>query len=87
MRRTRRMGKRPGQHLMICDYSGFAGWSDEMVKTWDGHYVLKQFWEPRHPQDFVRGKVDDQTVEPRRPEGADVDVSDVYPNGVTADDL
>lgn len=87
MRRTRQMGKRPGHHLMICDYSGFCGWDDEMQKTWDGKWVLKEFWDPRHPQDFVRGKADDESVSPSRPEDTDRDVSDDYPNGVTANDL
>jgi hypothetical protein len=32
--------------------------------TWDGFYVCADTcWQPRHPQDFVEGRADDQTVE------------------------
>ena len=54
--------------------------------TWDGLRVHKDFWEPRHPQDFVRSRPDDQSVRDARPEGED-QFSDVYPNQVTKDDL
>jgi len=57
---------------MVCDLSGFRGWDDEMRETWDGKWVLKQFWESRHPQDFVRGKSDKQSVPNSQPETADV---------------
>jgi hypothetical protein len=29
--------------------------SNEIRKRWDGLYVCDEDWEPRHPQDFVRG--------------------------------
>ena len=56
-----------GDHLMICDYSGFKFHASEMRKTWDGYWVHKRFWEPRHPQDFVRATEDDQSVDDARP--------------------
>lgn len=71
MRRNRSKGrKRLGHHLVQCDYSGWKCWDDEVIETWDGHIVHKKFFEERHPQDFVRGQADDQTVDPSRPEGA-----------------
>lgn len=48
---------RLGRVKMICDYSGFAGYDDEMVKTWNGFYVLRRFAgeeTQRHPQELVR---------------------------------
>ena len=36
-------------------------------KEWNGLIVLDRFWEPRHPQDFVKGVKDDQTVPEARP--------------------
>ena len=87
MNRTRNMMKRPGHYLMTCDLSGFVGWDDEMAEMWDGKMVLKQFWEPRHPQDSVRGIKENNSVPVARPEPEDVEVSDLYPNGVTKDDL
>ena len=44
-----------GDHLVQCDYSGFICHASETKMTWDGFRVRKDFWEPRHPQDFVRG--------------------------------
>jgi hypothetical protein len=29
------------------------------MKTWDGKIVCPNDWEPRHEQDFVRGRADD----------------------------
>jgi hypothetical protein len=60
-----------GDHKAICDRSGFEGLASQMVKTWDGKYVLRRFWEPRQPQDAVRGVVDDQRVAWTRPEPPD----------------
>ena len=84
MRRNRSKGrKRLGHNLVICDYSGWKCWDDEVIETWDGHYVHKRFWEERHPQDFVRGKVDDESVNISRPESPDVTVCEgVYEDGV-----
>lgn len=60
-----------GDYNVICDYSGFKVRASECRRTWDGYYVHKKYWEPRHPQDFVRGRVDRQTVEIARPEQED----------------
>jgi len=38
-----------------------------MRKTWDGLWVHKSEWEPRHPQDFVKGVKDHQAVSEPRP--------------------
>ena len=68
MRRTRRWRSRPGHHLVTCDLSGWVCWDDETIETWDGLIVYRKFYEERHPQDFVRGTADDQSVYPVRPE-------------------
>lgn len=47
-------------HWVICDRSGFAIRESDSRKTWDGLVVAKEYWEPRHPQDFVRARADDQ---------------------------
>lgn len=52
--------------------------------TWDGFFVRKDFWEARHPQDFVRGRKDKQRVPIARPEKADVFVN---PGDVTPESL
>lgn len=58
----------------VCDRCGLVFKSDQLRKTWDGLYVCHDDWEPRHPQDFVKGVKDDQSVPWTRTEGADVEV-------------
>jgi hypothetical protein len=77
--RKRFQGKRLGHYLMQCDYSGQVGWDDEMRETWDGKWVLAKYWEPRHPQDFVRSIPEESGVPVSRPQSADVEVcQDIY---------
>lgn len=55
-----------GYHKMVSDRSGQVFPANEIVRQWDGLLVHKSEEEPRHPQEFVRGVVDDYTVrEPR----------------------
>jgi hypothetical protein len=56
-----------GAHNLICDRTGFKIKSTEAKKEWNGLIVHRDYWEPRHPQDFVRGKIDKQTVKNGRP--------------------
>lgn len=79
--------QRIGDHLVICDRSGFKVWASETVMTWDGLRVSRRFVgeeATRHPQDFVRGVKDDQSVKNPRPEPTDVFLS---PGDVTPADL
>jgi len=39
--------------LVKCDASGFVCKKSETRKMWNGMIVRKDFWEPRHPQDFL----------------------------------
>jgi len=52
---------------MVSDESGFTHYASEMVRTWDGRWVHKDEWEPRHPQDFVRAKNDPVSLQIVRP--------------------
>lgn len=74
----------PGDFWRICDRCGRKIRQSETRKTWDGLWVCPDDWEPRHPQDFVTGKTDKQSVPEPRPEPADYFLSD---NEVTAEDL
>ena len=38
-----------------CDRCGAKFKGDELRKTWDGLFACVRCWEPRQPQDFVRG--------------------------------
>jgi len=75
---------RPGDHYVICDVCGFKLRSTETRVRWDKLRVCEKDWEPRHPQDFVRGKKDRQRVPNPRPEAPDTFIN---PNDVTADNL
>jgi hypothetical protein len=60
-----------GDFWRICDRCGFKVRSSETSRTWDGLYVCREDFETRHPQDFVRGRKDDQSVPDPRPEPVD----------------
>ncbi len=61
---------------MICDRCGFKYWNYELRMEWTGLMVCSADWDPRHPQDFVRGVPDHQAVAIARPEPADVFIGD-----------
>ncbi len=53
-----------GTYRAICDRCGMKRYAHEMKMTWDNLFVCANTcWQPRHPQDFVEGHADDQTVE------------------------
>lgn len=61
------MGKRDyykkGDYNVICDRCGAKFKASECELEWDNLFVCKKnCWEVRQPQDFVRGRIDDQTV-------------------------
>lgn len=62
----------PGDFWRICDSCGFKMRASQTLKRWDGLMVCREDFEERHPQDFVRGRVDRQNVPNPRPEPADV---------------
>lgn len=57
-----------GDYWMICDRCGFKRRRSQMQKTWDGLWVCPEDFETRHPQDYVKGVVDKQSVPVARPE-------------------
>lgn len=52
----------------ICDYCGHKFKFSSLKKTWDGFHTCKNCWEPRQPQDFVRGVLDNQSVPITKPD-------------------
>ena len=62
---------KPGDWNCACDRCGFIYKASELKKTWDGLMVCNKDWEPRHPQEFVRGVKDPQGVPFSRPESPD----------------
>ena len=47
-------------------------------REWDNLIVSPRVWEPRQPQDFVRGVRDDQAVQNARPLGPNIEVGPLY---------
>lgn len=70
MPKPRNPGYIPGNRWVICDRTGMAFRLSEMRREWTGAIVHKDEWEPRHPQDFIQGIVDDPSPKgPVRVEG------------------
>lgn len=65
-----------GDHAAICDLCGWKMKASVMKRQWDNLRVCPDCFSPRHPQEFLRGKKDDQSVEWTRSEPADVEVDD-----------
>jgi hypothetical protein len=59
---------RDGDHLVVCDRSGFTVWASETVREWNGLIVHKRFYEARHPQDYLRARRENLTIPDARPE-------------------
>lgn len=64
--------------------SGFRVSPENLVREWTGLLVERRELDPRHPQEFVKGRVDRQSVPNPKPEATDVFLT---PNQVKASDL
>lgn len=72
-----------GDYWMICDECGLQYRRSKMLERWDGFWVCTKDWEPRHPQEFMRGKADKIAVDVSRPEQTDMTIDPL----VMVDDL
>lgn len=59
---------RRGRFYRIDDRTGFKVRASDTRKEWTGAIVHRDEWEPRHPQDFVRPRRDEQRVPDPRPD-------------------
>lgn len=67
----RRKFFKSGDFLRVDDRSGFTVYASQTKREWTNNIVDKGLWEPRHPQDLVKGRPDNQAVpEPRPPAAA-----------------
>jgi hypothetical protein len=57
---------RPGDYWVICDECGRTFRKSKTRKRWDGMIVCFNDWEPRHPQEFIRGRADRIAVKDAR---------------------
>ena len=60
-----------GDWKVLCDACGRSFLSTDLRKRWDGMMVCSRDWETRHPQDFVRAKIDIQASPWTRPQSSD----------------
>jgi len=60
-----------GDWNAICDVCGRQMKASALRQRWDGLKTCQDDWEPRQPQDFVRGVADYQAPPFTRPEQAD----------------
>ncbi len=72
-----------GDFNRICDLCGFKVKASRTRKQWNNLIVCANHWEPQHPQDFLRGKVDKQWVVDARPDSDpvfddDITIADLY---------
>lgn len=65
-------GRWPGTWAAICDRCGFRYASDLLKEDWQGLRLCRKCYEPRHPQEFVRGVPDNPAPPWTRPEPADL---------------
>jgi len=51
-----------GDYNAQCYRCGGKRKASQMRKQWQGYWVCPEHWEPRHPQDFVKGVADNPSV-------------------------
>ena len=42
----------PNDSNTICDITGFKVKKSQLIRRWEGLYVLPEAWHERHPQDY-----------------------------------
>ncbi len=63
----RKLSYRLGSFYRQDDRSGFMQRAEDTRMEWNGRIVDEKLWEPRQPQDLVRGVKDVQSVPMARP--------------------
>ena len=73
-----------GDWNAVCYQCGRKFKASQLRKHWQGFWVCPAHWEARHPQDFVRGVVDNMTPPFAQPMPADIFTVFCTPNGMTS---
>lgn len=66
-----------GTYNGICDRCGKKYKFTQLKLEWDGLYVCDYCWEPRQPQDYVKGVRDNMAVPVSRPQGGNLFIDDI----------
>ena len=59
---------RVGDYNAICDVCGRKFKFSRLRQKWDNTWACEQDWEPRQPQDYLRGIPDNMSVPLSRPD-------------------
>ena len=70
-----------GSANAICDVCGLKYKLDQLQKRWDGVWVCHDDYEERHPQEFIRSKMDSNKLVIVKPRPAPVFVNVCTING------
>lgn len=73
----RKLHYKPGSFYRVDDRTGFPQRAEKTRAEWTGLIVDEARWEPRQPQDLVKGVPDIQSVPNPRPLGANVYVGPI----------
>lgn len=73
-----------GDWNAVCYICGFKFKAGMLKRYWEGFMVCESCWEPRQPQDFVRGVPDTQTPPWTQPDPPDQFIPVCTPNSTTA---
>jgi len=63
----------PNDSNTVCDLTGFKVKRSQVLKRWEGFYVIPEAYHPRQPQDFPVTPVIQQVFEDVRIENLDTD--------------
>lgn len=72
-----------GTNNAVCDQCGRAFKSNQLKKRWDNAWTCTACWEPRHPQDFVKGIKDNQAPALDRPRAPMPQYYANFPSGIS----
>ncbi len=73
-----------GDWNVVCYECGRKRKAGQMWRYWQGYWLCPEHWEPRQPQDFVRGIKDVQTPPWVQPMPGDIFARFCTPNGLSA---
>lgn len=74
----------PGDWNAVCYRCARKHKASELKLEWEGFRVCDKCWEPRHPQDFIKPRVDQQTPPWTQPDPAPIFIPFCTPNGQSA---
>ena len=83
----KKKGYKKGDWLVICDRCGHTKYASECRKTWEGWFVCADScWEPKHPQENVKSRVDMQRVPIARPRSITMQRTTTLSSAASLDD-